>query len=1089
MSAAPRSLTWALSLCLIGSRLAAAGAPEQGGPARPAMGVVVAEVVAESGGEAAGLRPGDRLLGWCRASPAPGPCVAAAPIASPFDLAQVDVEEIPQGGVELRGERDGHPASWQAPPRPLAVTVRPSLSAELARLYDAAESLGRQGGDPAAIAGAWRAVAAAAKTAGEPRLAVWLLAYGARTAAKAHAWPIADALYGEAAPAAVESGDPVAVVQVERAWGASYQERGLWPEALDHLARSLAADRQRGPDTLSAGWTLEVVAECTALKGDLRGAELPAGQALALRERLAPDSADLLATVNTLGIIAVNSGDLAAADRHFARVVALYEKLAPGSFELAIGLMNSGSLASRRGRLAAAEERFRRARAIFEAVRPDSVQLGMVLHNLGNLAARRADFPTAAEFLNRALALEEQRDPSSATVALTLESLALVEGPLGDWGKADERLRRALAINEKLAPDGPATASNLRSLGLAAANRKELEAADRYNRRALDLWQKIDPEGRDAALALRGLGTAAVDRGRLAEAEVHLRRALAIENELGPGTYDQAEALYNLGSLLLAQGHGREAADTLCRSIEALEAQRSGLGGTEQARSAFGVEYRSFYADCAAALAATGRPQEAFAVVEKGRARSFLERLAERDLALPSELPPDLARRQRELHDEYDEALAALARLGPKRDPAAVARLHSRLQDVRDSQQSVHEEIRRAAERFAALREPEPVGLAAARAALAPGTLLLSYSVGPQATHLFVVQPAGVRGSGLAAFALPIGEADLRARVAAFRDLLRHPESDRRRLEAEAARLYDLLLRPAETQLRWSERLLVSPEGPLSTLPFSALRRRGRYLVEWKPLHSVLSATVYAELAKRPRRPLDPERAVVAAYGDPAYRAPGADRDGAGAGALEVLEAVRRGLSLAPIPASRREVAAIAALFPRTRTFVGAQATEESVKAVGPGVRILHLATHGLLDEEFPLDSSLALTSPEGPAEGRDNGLLQAWEILESLRLDADLVTLSACDSALGKEMAGEGLIGLTRAFQYAGARSVLASLWSVSDNATAELMRRFYTALRAGRSKDAALREAQLGLVRSADPRLSHPYSWAAFELTGDWR
>src|SRR4029079_9510969 len=115
-----------------------------------------------------------------------------------------------------------------------------------------------------------------------------------------------------------------------------------------------------------------------------------------------------------------------------------------------------------------------------------------------------------------------------------------------------------------------------------------------------------------------------------------------------------------------------------------------------------------------------------------------------------------------------------------------------------------------------------------------------------------------------------------------------------------------------------------------------------------------------------------------------------------------------------------------------------------------------------------------------------DNGMLQAWEIFERLRLDADLVTLSACGTGLGREAAGEGLIGLTRAFQYAGARSVLASLWAVSDRSTAALMPRFYDRLRAGVPKDVALAEAQRELLHGHE--FSHPYSWAAFELNGDW-
>ena len=142
----------------------------------------------------------------------------------------------------------------------------------------------------------------------------------------------------------------------------------------------------------------------------------------------------------------------------------------------------------------------------------------------------------------------------------------------------------------------------------------------------------------------------------------------------------------------------------------------------------------------------------------------------------------------------------------------------------------------------------------------------------------------------------------------------------------------------------------------------------------------------------------------------------------------------------------------------------------------------------------MPLDSALAFTMPESGGRGEDNGLLQAWEIIEQMRIDADLVTLSACESGLGKEIAGEGLVGLTRAFLYAGARTVNASLWKVADGPTADLMTHFYRNLRDGQAKDEALRNAQLALIRKGRPRgssmdYSSPLHWAAFTLTGDWK
>ena len=194
-----------------------------------------------------------------------------------------------------------------------------------------------------------------------------------------------------------------------------------------------------------------------------------------------------------------------------------------------------------------------------------------------------------------------------------------------------------------------------------------------------------------------------------------------------------------------------------------------------------------------------------------------------------------------------------------------------------------------------------------------------------------------------------------------------------------------------------------------------------------------------------------------------------------------------RAQSLAPLPATRVEVASLSRLFEGSATtYLGADATESRAKAI-KSARYLHFATHGLLDPRAPLNSALALSLPAQRRDGEENGLLQAWEIFEQVRLDTDLVTLSACETALGAELAGEGLIGLTRAFHYAGARSVLASLWRVADDSTADLMVRFYGHLKAGLSKDEALRRAQRDTI--AQPRTSAPFHWAAFILSGDWR
>jgi CHAT domain-containing protein len=385
---------------------------------------------------------------------------------------------------------------------------------------------------------------------------------------------------------------------------------------------------------------------------------------------------------------------------------------------------------------------------------------------------------------------------------------------------------------------------------------------------------------------------------------------------------------------------------------------------------------------------------------------------------------------------------------------------------------------------------------------LDPGTTLLSYTVGDQKTFLFVVRAGS---PDLKIWTLNIGESVLRDRINAFRNVIaRRDEGSVQLVNLQGRELYELLVKPAEGVLVSSSRVLISPDGPLHLLPFAALVRipsggggktSGQYLVEWKPLHQVISATVYAELKGRRKGFKDVSTPLVA-FGDPRYPVIEQSKKEA-IGDPELRSVVRGGFSFSSLPSSREEVEAIAGLYPgSSRKYLGEEATEEKAKSIGRDVRYLHFACHGLIDERFPLNSALALTVPAKLERGQDNGLLQAWEIFEHVRVDADLVTLSACETALGKELGGEGLLGLTQAFQYAGARSVLASLWGVADESTALLMRQFYGYLKAGKGKAEALRAAQIDLIRSrtstkasAGAPFSHPFHWAAFQLIGDWR
>lgn len=948
------------------------------------------------------------------------------------------------------------------------------------------------------------------RTPDEPPGAALLLERKAREHAEAGRWPEADAVYPQVVEALEREGDLAAAARVLRAWGDTFNARGDRAAAVDRFRKALEVERRIAPKSLGAAETLLRLGYAAAKSQDLETGEALVKQALAIQEELAPGSPEVANTLRRLGILFDWRGDLDAAEAHLLRAQELFRRVAPESFGYGMTFTNLGNVAKHRGDLAAAESWHRQALAHFERIGKEDGALAGCLQNLVGLAIERGDLATADDLLRRVLEIQERRGAGEWESWSALLILGSVASERGDLDAAEVHYRRALAMQEKKpSPDGSDLALSLGSLGELALLKRDFASARDYLRRAQEIRERLDPASLDSAeglrtlarleteeggdlaraeellrralaivereapesvqssLLLRSLGDVAGRRGRVEEALALFRRALDLQDRIVPESMEMARTLNALGRAERQAGRAAEGSRDLCRAIDVLDSQRSRLGGTQEARASFEATLGDYYHDCLEALVEAGRTAEAFHVLERSRARSFLALLAERDVQ-PSDLPPELAAERGRVNAEYDRVQARLAALSAGRDDAEILRLTGELRDLRRRQEQVFDRIRRQSPRSAALEDPEPLDLAGAREALDPGTVLLEYAVGKERSWLFVV------GEDLSVFPLAVGAESLREQVEGFRLLLKDPGSGLAEIQDRARRLHDLLVLPAETRIAGAERILVSPDGPLHTLPFAALRRGDRYLVESKPIHNVLSATVYAELA-RSRRPRRPEEERVAAFGDPVYRPlePGAPAD------PEVREAVRRGLALIPLPSSGREVKAIAELFPRAEVYLGSAATEGRAKALGTEARLVHFACHGILDERFPLNSALALT-----AEGRENGLLQAWEIFESVRLDADLVTLSACGTALGREMGGEGLVGLTRAFQYAGARSVLASLWSIADASTARFMKSFYGHLRSGKSKDEALRAAQVEQVREA-----HPFHWAAFQLTGDWR
>lgn len=724
-----------------------------------------------------------------------------------------------------------------------------------------------------------------------------------------------------------------------------------------------------------------------------------------------------------------------------------------------------------------AQDCYQRALAIARKLAPESLAVAWSLTDLGDLATRSGGARDPDEFFLQALAIRQRLAPGSSDVASSWRNLGSEALTDGDFRSTEEKFRRALAIQEQVTPGQIYVAERLLAVAAAKYFQKDFPVSEKLYRQALAIIEREAPEDLGILGILQGVGAAAAGRGDWRKAEEALLRAVTLGDRLAPASAEQMHfLLYDLGMAQRHLGKRDASRDHLCRSLRIVEDRRKKFASNQEIQLTWSLRFSKQYQACAQGLAETGKPREAFEVLERARARSFLHLLTERDLRF-SELPPPRAAEWRQLTADYD---ATQNTLGQARDQNAGQRriwsLEGRLLEIRRRKERILAENLP----LSSLRYPEPLDLEGVRQALDPGTVLLFYSVGQEQILLFAIKPADQGSSGFAAFPLPLQGEKLAAQIDAFRDTLIEDRFNSQAAKEQGRLLYTELLRPAETFLAGSQRLLIVPDGPLHTLPFAALIREGQFLIEWKPLHFAVSVTAYAELRKRRRPWEDPGHRKIVAFGDPL-----STQQLSSTGVDPTL--LRSARSLPHLPESRAEVEEIARLFPQAQIFLKENATEESAKRLPGDVRWLHFAVHGLLNERIPINSALVLSPSSEGGEERGNGLLQAWEIMEDLRLDADLVTLSACDTALGAEVGGEGLIGLTRAFQYAGARSVLATLWGIADKSTVPWMSRFYRELRGGRSKDEALRAAQMEQIRS--PNGPYPFYWAAFQLYGDWQ
>ncbi len=624
-----------------------------------------------------------------------------------------------------------------------------------------------------------------------------------------------------------------------------------------------------------------------------------------------------------------------------------------------------------------------------------------------------------------------RRGATRFVVAQALLELGAVHAALGDFERAESDLRGARALADTLGNPLLAGGADC-ALGAIHAERGEGDRA----------FASFDE---------------AIGRGRAVRSRSLLREAFAAKARWLRGTGDLAGA-----DALLAE------------AIESVESVRRGQAG-EAVRLGVLSQGRNVYAERVFVLlemaesngAGGAQCLEAFRVAERARARALLDALSGAHADPGSHVEPALRSRERALAAHLGMLQTDLSRAVSAEVWSAeiVDSLEGALEETSREYAAVVEEI--------AARSPILGSASGARAPLGvedvrervllPGQVLLEYVVGDTESALFLVGEGTLHGERIT-----MGSDSLAAAVAVFRHALLDTASHAWR--DSAVRLHQLLLGPVLDRIPKEARLVIVPDGPLFGLPFAALSDGNRFLVERHPIvtspsASLLDAALRGERRARPRR--------VLAVGNPA-----SFRDEillSSASAVRGAERWRFGA----LPHAEEEAKRVARFFKRATLLTGASATEEAVEgAIGASSHV-HFATHGLLDEAEPGRSGLALAQDDDPAE---DGFFQAHEI-RRLRIPAELVVLSACNTGLGRLERGEGVLGLARAFLVAGARALVLTLWEVGDETTLGLVETFYRShLDRGLPADRALQAAQVEAIRAG----LAPRAWAGFALWG---
>jgi CHAT domain-containing protein len=804
-------------------------------------------------------------------------------------------------------------------------------------------------------------------------------------------------------------------------------------------------------------------------------------------------------------------GDLGNALKYYGDALVQFRAIGSQRSEAA-ALNNVGKIAYDTADWQTALDNFTQAAVIFHSI-DDQVRESIALRNVGQIHTETGDVAKALEFYGRALQLRRATGDKAGQAEI-LTSIGTANVRAGQRDRAIAAYEEALTLR-KAVGDPRGLAQTLSGLGEAYAAFGETPKAAEYYETALPLLRS-GGDRRQLALLLNSMADVRNRQRQATDAAALYRESLGIFQTLGD-KQSESRALQGLAHAQRELGQLADAHASIVNAVSQLEKVRAGVVSQEM-RASYLASQQDAYQLLVDIEMDAGNHAAALEASERARARSLLEMLTEAQVDIRRGVDPELLDRERRLAQLIDAKAERLMQLpSSAAGQARAAAFKKEIGDLEAEYEQARAEIRAKSPAFAALVQPRPLDLRAIQQLLDEDTVLVEYSLGRERSFAWTVTPSSLHG-----YTLPAqGEIERAARTAygliTARSSSKAGESARQKQDrvaqadlqtpASIQELSSLVLGPLQPDLH-RKRIVVVADGALQYVPFGMLSLSAsaayRPLVADAEIVSAPSASAVAvqRSALAARQPPAKGIAIIA---DPVFSvrdgrvrnaaAKLADRPAPveSAMATRILEHFSDGqtggrtIPRLPFTADEaRQIESVAGGVSH-RTALGFDANLSTTLDPDLGnYRYVHFATHGYLDAERPDLSALVLSMVDDEGRARD-GFLRAHEVY-NLSLPADLVVLSACETGLGKEIRGEGLVGLTRGFMYAGAARVAVSLWSVSDKATADLMRGFYEAmLQRGERPAAALRAAQLEMMKQKS--WSAPYYWAAFVLQGEWR